>query len=90
MALFGLPLDAVRAKSIAASLYGVLEAHLTAQHFLVGTAPTIADVALYSYTARAPEGGVSLEPYPNLRAWLARIEALPGFVAMPRSTPKAA
>ena len=28
---------------------------------------------------------MSLEPYANIRAWLARIEALPGFVAMPRS-----
>ena len=90
MALFGLPLDAARARTIAGQLYGVLEAHLRIQGFLVGSEPTIADVALYSYTAHAPEGGVSLEPYPNLRAWLARIEALPGFVAMPRSTPKAA
>lgn len=91
VALFGLPLDAVRAKTIAAALYGVLEAHLATQHFLVGTTtPTIADIALYSYTAHAPEGGVSLEPYPNVRAWLSRIEALPGFVAMPRSRPKAA
>ncbi len=90
VALFGMPLDAVRAKNIAASLYGVLEAHFREQRFLVGSAPTIADVALYSYTAHAPEGGVSLDPYPGVRAWLARIEALPGFVAMPRSTPKAA
>mgnify|MGYP002653329791 CR=1 FL=1 len=46
---------------------------------------TIADVAHYSYTAHAPEGGVSLEPYPNIRAWLARIEALPGFVPFPQT-----
>ena len=37
-------------------------------------------MAGYSYIAKAPEGGVSLEPYPNIRAWLKRIEALPGFV----------
>jgi glutathione S-transferase len=90
VALFGLPLDAARARTIAAALYGVLEAHLAAQPFLAGATPTIADVALYSYTAHAPEGGVSLEPYPSVRSWLSRIEALPGFVAMPRSTPKAA
>ena len=40
---------------------------------------------MYSYTAPAPEGGVSLEPYPRVRAWLARIEALPGFVPMLRA-----
>ena len=27
---------------------------------------------------------MSLEPYGNVRAWLARVEALPGFVPMPR------
>lgn len=90
VALFGVPFDAARAKSTASALYNVLEAHLKAQPFLVGGAPTIADVALYSYTAHAPEGGVSLDPYPSVRTWLARIEALPGFVAMPRSTAKAA
>jgi glutathione S-transferase len=47
--------------------------------------PTIADVANYSYIAHAPEGNVSLEPYANVRSWLARVEALPGFVPMPRT-----
>lgn len=45
--------------------------------------PTIADIAIYSYTAHAPEGNVSLEPYPRIRGLLKRIEDLPGFVAMP-------
>ena len=35
--------------------------------------------------ARAPEGKVSLGPYPSVRSWLARIEAWPRFVPMPRS-----
>lgn len=83
--VFGAPLDQERAKSIAAQLFAVLEPHLAARPFVTGAAPTIADVALYSYTAHAPEGGVSLEPYPQIRAWLARIEALPGFVAMRRT-----
>lgn len=42
--------------------------------------PTIADVALYSYIARAPEGNVDLAPYANVLAWLKRVEDLPGFV----------
>jgi glutathione S-transferase len=42
-------------------------------------------VANYSYIAHAPEGNVSLEAYPNVRAWLQRIEALPGFVPMQRT-----
>ena len=47
-----------------------------------GALPTIADVALYTYTAHAPEGGVSLDGYPALREWLRRVEALPGFAPM--------
>lgn len=64
------------------ALFAVMEQHLGRSAFLAGSAPTLADIANYSYVARAPEGRVSLEPYRNLRAWLARIEALPGFVPM--------
>ena len=39
---------------------------------------------MYTYTAHAPEGGVSLEPYRNIRAWITRFEALPGFIPMQR------
>lgn len=64
------------------ALFAVMEQQLGASAFLVGSKPTLADIANYSYVARAPEGHVSLVNYPNLRAWLARIEALPGFVPM--------
>ena len=50
-----------------------------------GAEPTIADIALYTYTAHAPEGGISLDGYPALREWLLRVEALAGFVPMPVS-----
>jgi len=83
--VFGFPIDRERALRTAGDLYAVLEAHLGPRSFLVGDAPSIADVALYSYTAHAPEGGVSLAPFPSIRAWLARIEALPGFVRMQAS-----
>ena len=85
--LFGRPGDHERAATIAQELLQILEAELQARAFLVGDAPTIADVALYSYVARAPDGEVGLDDYPAVRSWLARIEALPGFVAMP--APKA-
>jgi glutathione S-transferase len=42
--------------------------------------PTIADIALYSYIASAPEGNVDLSGYANVNAWLRRVEALPGFL----------
>jgi glutathione S-transferase len=63
---------------------GWIEQALAAQRFLAAGEPTIADIAMYTYTAHAPEGALSLEPYAQLRAWLARIEALPGFVGMVR------
>ncbi len=50
-----------------------------------GGQPTIADVALYTYTAQAPEGGIALDAYPAIRDWIARIEELPGFVPMVRT-----
>ncbi|MCI3207474.1 MULTISPECIES: glutathione S-transferase N-terminal domain-containing protein [Pandoraea] len=62
-----------------------LEAHLSgpkATAFVTAATPTIADIALYTYLAHAPEGNVSLQPYPAVRAWLARIEAMPRFVPM--------
>jgi len=68
----------------ASTLLRQMEAHLSGRDWLVGSAPTIADIALYSYTAHVPEGGVPLEPYPALRAWLGRVEALPGFIDLPR------
>ena len=64
------------------ALLKVVEAELQGRQWLVGSKPTIADVAAYTYIAHAPEGNVSLEPYPAVRAWLKNVEALPGFVPM--------
>jgi glutathione S-transferase len=66
---------------------GVMERQLAATPFLVGAAPTLADVALYAYTHVAHEGGFDLAGYPALRAWLARFAATPGFVGMPCTGP---
>lgn len=65
-------------------LFTLLDAHLAGREFLAAPHPTIADLAIYTYTSHAPEGGVALDPYPNVQEWLARIEALPGFVTMKR------
>ena len=81
--VFGAPLNAEFAASIAAKAMEKLERGLDGREWLVGDRPSIADVAAYSYTAHAPEGNISLEPYPNIRAWIARFEALDGFEAMP-------
>ncbi|MGO4390427.1 glutathione S-transferase family protein [Variovorax sp. M-6] len=83
--LFGLDRDAADVVARSHDLLRVLDGELTARLFLAGASPTLADVANYSYVAHAPEGNVSLDAYPHVREWLARIEALPGFVPMVRS-----
>jgi glutathione S-transferase len=62
---------------------GVMERQLVDCEFFVGDRPTVADVALYAYPRLSPEGGYDLEDYPKVRAWLDRIEALPGYVPPP-------
>ncbi len=44
--------------------------------------PTIADIACYPYVSLAHEGAFSLEPYPSVRAWLKRVEGIPGWLPM--------
>jgi glutathione S-transferase len=80
--VFGAPRDYSAACDAAKRLFGVLEPLLAKQAFLAGAAPTIADIANYTYIAHAPEGGISLQPYAQIRGWQQRIEALPGFVPM--------
>jgi glutathione S-transferase len=58
-----------------------IDEELVGKTWIIGSErPTIADVALYSYIARAPEGNVDIAAYTNVDAWLKRIENLPGFV----------
>ena len=59
-----------------------MERHLEAHAFFVGERFSLADIALYAYTHVAPEGGFDLAPYPAICAWLRRVEAQPGHVAM--------
>ena len=83
--VFGASFNAEEVIARAHTLLKVMDAELAHSPFLAGAKPSIADVSNYSYIAHAPEGNVSLEPYPNVRAWLQRIETLPGFVPMQRT-----
>jgi len=83
--VFGAQLNAEEVIGRAHNLLKVMELELGKTAYLAGEEPTIADVSAYSYIAHAPEGNVSLDDYANVPAWLARVEALPGFVAMPRT-----
>lgn len=75
------------ASALAQRLFALLEAHLADRTWLAADHATIADLAMYGYTKRAPEGDVSLAPYPAILGWLARVEALPGFVPLPALRP---
>ena len=60
--------------------FGILDLHLQKQKFIVGNAPTIADISACGYLYWPDEFGVSWNDYPAIGAWLERIKALPGWV----------
>ena len=81
--LFGMPADEAAAREKTEKLFNELfEPHLTNNEWLVGSAPTIADIACYSYIARVTEGNFSLDAYPSIQKWLLAVEAIDGFKAM--------
>ncbi|QDO96770.1 glutathione S-transferase [Ferrovibrio terrae] len=83
--LFSSPFDHDACRQVATQLFHVMERHLQGRDWLAASHATIADIALYSYTAHAPEGDVSLQPYPHIRGWIRRVETLPGFVPMQKA-----
>ncbi|HAP25404.1 MAG TPA: glutathione S-transferase [Achromobacter sp.] len=78
--VFGANYNAEEVIGRAHAVLNKLEAHLAGRDWLAGDHPTIADVAIYSYVARAPEGNVDLSAYTAVKGFLGRVEALPGFV----------
>ncbi|WP_296721723.1 glutathione S-transferase family protein [Erythrobacter sp.] len=60
----------------------LMNRHLETNAFFSGDAVSLADIALFAYTHVAEEGGFGLGDYPHIQAWIARVQALPGFVAM--------
>jgi glutathione S-transferase len=80
---FGRAINIEEAVIITENLLSVLNTHLAQREWLATDTITIADIAVYPYIALANEGRVDLTPYANLKNWLARIEALSGFVSMP-------
>lgn len=84
--VFGATLDHANAINTAHAILSELDAHLEGRDWLATQHATIADIANYAYIAHAPEGDISLDNYTHVRAWLARIEQLPGFLPM-QSTP---
>ena len=84
--VFGYKLDAEEAISRSHELLKVLNEELGGVTWIAGTPkPSVADIAIYSYVDRAPEGNVDLSPYPNVNTWLRRVEALPRFFPFQRT-----
>jgi glutathione S-transferase len=69
-----------RVEGIAA--LNVMERHLSDREWFVGTAYSIADIALYAYTHVADQGGFDLSPFPAIRRWLDRVAAEPNHVTI--------
>lgn len=83
--LFGAKLNHAQAIASAHQTLDVLNKHLQNREWLAADHPTIADLANYTYIVLAPEGDISLQNYRHVRAWLRRVESLPGFVHMQKS-----
>jgi glutathione S-transferase len=60
----------------------VMENHLKSHNYFAAGHYTIADIALYAYTHLAHQCDFDLSGFPAIRAWIGRIAAEPGYVAM--------
>jgi len=66
-----------------------LDKHLAGKSWLAGGGgPTFADVDVYGVVGYAPHAGHTLADWPNVAAWVARVEALPGFQSIDALLPK--
>lgn len=60
----------------------LMDDHLARNAWFVGSSVTLADIALFAYTHVCEQGAFALDDYPAVSVWLARMRALPGFMAM--------
>ena len=80
--LFGIAIDREGATALTDKVLALVETQLYGRDWIEGDRLTIADLALAPYLALAEQGQIDLKPYPRIRAWTARIAALPEFPAM--------
>jgi glutathione S-transferase len=64
----------------ARSALAVLDDGLRDREFLLGDRYTVADVSLFAYAHVAADAGIEAAAFPNVGAWLGRVERTPGFV----------
>jgi len=60
----------------------LMDEHLAARDFLVGSHLTLADVALYAYTHVADQGGFELARWPAIKRWCAAVARTPGYIGI--------
>ena len=60
----------------------LLEQQLVRSEYLVAGSYSIADICLFAYVHRAPEGGFDLQPYPATLAWCQRIQSRAAFIPL--------
>ena len=58
---------------------GVMERQLASVPYLAGSAPSVADLALFAYTQDADVAGYDLAAFPSVAKWLDRVRMLPGY-----------
>lgn len=83
--LFGASFNEAEVSERAHTILQLINTQLSDKRFIIGENITIADIALYSYIANAPEGNIDLADYVNIKTWLTDIEKLPGFHPFPQS-----
>jgi len=72
--------DAVQRREASYEVLALLDIELAQRDFLIGSTYSVADIAIYGYVHVADEAGLDLDPYASLRAWLARVQAQPGYM----------
>ena len=69
-------------------LYRILNEQLSGKNFIIGNDYTIADMACYPWALYADSQNVNLNDYPNVQAWIKRIDERPATKAAYALVPK--
>lgn len=84
LTVFGADGDLAETQERSHELLEHFDRHLASHAFLACDHPTIADIANYTYLALAPAAGVPLDSHGPVRAWIERLEKVPGFEPAPQ------
>jgi glutathione S-transferase len=72
--------DAVQRREASYEVLALLDTELAQRDFLVGSTYSVADIGIYGYVHVADEARLDLDHFTSLRAWLARVQAQPGYM----------